>query len=89
MADSLKIATSKAGLLGFSGGGFSQFFAPMHQNSYDAVALLESGIFLDGGLFDIVTSHPYYDPKKFNTPLLFHTTKTGSKQTNSQSIFIA
>ena len=71
LADSLKIATTKAGLMGFSGGGFSQFFAPMHQNSYDAVALLESGIFLDGDLFDIVTSHPYYDPDKFNTPLLF------------------
>ena len=67
----LKIGTDKSGLMGFSGGGFSQFFAPMRDNSYDAVALLESGIFLDGDLFDIVSNHPYYNPAKFNTPLLF------------------
>lgn len=71
LSNSLKIATNKAGLMGFSGGGFSQFFVPMHQSNYDAVALLESGIFLDGDLFDIVSSHPYFDPKKFKTPLLF------------------
>lgn len=68
---SIKIVTDKAGLMGFSGGGFSQFFIPMHQGNYDAVALLESGIFLDGDLFDIVSAHPYFNPQKFNTPLLF------------------
>jgi hypothetical protein len=71
LTKALKIGTGKSGLMGFSGGGFSQFFAPMLDNSYDAVALLESGIFLDGDLFDIVSNHPYYDPAKFNTPLLF------------------
>lgn len=71
LSDFLKITTNKAGLMGFSGSGFSQFFVPMHQSNYDAVALLESGIFLDGDLFDIVSSHPYFDPKKFNTPFLF------------------
>ena len=71
LSNSLKVATDKAGLMGFSGSGFSQFFVPMHQSNYDAVALLESGIFLDGDLFDIVSSHPYFDPKKFKTPLLF------------------
>lgn len=71
LTNSLKITSGKTGLLGFSGGGFSQFFVPMHQSDYDAVGLMESGIFLDGDLFDIVSSHPYYDPGKYNTPLLF------------------
>jgi hypothetical protein len=87
LSDSLKIATSKAGLMGFSGGGFSQFFLPMHQNSYDAVALLESGIFLDGDLFDIVSSHPYYDPRKFNTALLFFYNKYRLESNKSSKNF--
>jgi hypothetical protein len=71
LTDSLKITNGVSGSMGFSGGGFSQFIAPMHSNAFQAVALLESGIFLDGDLFEIVSSHPYYHPKEFNTPLLF------------------
>ena len=71
LTDSLKISNGVSGLMGFSGGGFSQFIAPMNSNAFQAVALLESGIFLDGDLFEIVSAHPYYNPKEFNTPLLF------------------
>jgi hypothetical protein len=71
LTDSLKITNGVSGLMGFSGGGFSQFIAPMNSNAFRAVALLESGIFLDGDLFEIVSTHPYYHPKEFNTPLLF------------------
>jgi hypothetical protein len=89
LTNSLKIVTDKAGLMGFSGGGFSQFFAPMHQNSYEGVALLESGIFLDGDLFDIVSNHPLYNPKKFNTPLLFFYNKQRFEENTSSQNFLA
>ena len=71
LRSTLKVANKETGLLGFSGGGFSQFFAAMHNAHYKALALIESGIFLDGDLFDIVSGHPYYNPPEFSTPLLF------------------
>jgi hypothetical protein len=83
----LKIFSGRAGLLGFSGGGFSQFFLPMKYPDFDAVALLESGIFLDGDLYDIVSHHPYYLPEHFKTPLLFIYNKHRFEQNKASANF--
>jgi hypothetical protein len=71
LAKILKLASGKSGLMGFSGGGFSQFLAPMQVDEFSGVALLESGIFLDGDLFDIVSHYPKYNPSRYETPLLY------------------
>jgi hypothetical protein len=68
--NTLSITSPNAGLMGFSGSGLSQFMTPMVIKDFSAVALLESGVYLDG-VFDALSTHTSYAPEKFDAALLF------------------
>jgi hypothetical protein len=70
LQENLKLTTGDAGLIGFSGSGLSQFIAMMNMKDFSALALIESGVYLDG-LFEIISRHPGYAPQNFTGALLF------------------
>jgi hypothetical protein len=68
--NTLSITSPIAGLMGFSGSGLSQFMTPMVTKDFSAVALLESGVYLNG-VFEVLSTHRAYAPEKFDASLLF------------------
>ena len=84
----LSITSSVAGLMGFSGSGLSQFMTPMVMKDFSAVALLESGVYLNG-VFEVLSSHMSYAPEKYDAALLFLYNKERFEKLSHASNFTA
>ncbi len=67
---SLGITSNESALLGFSGNGVSPFLAGMQSTDFNAVALIESGIFLED-IYIIISKAPYYIHNSYKLPLFF------------------
>jgi tetratricopeptide (TPR) repeat protein len=68
------------GAYGFSGSGFSQILLAMQDYRIGAVADIESGLYMQGGLFELLSSSNYYDPRKLKAPFLHLFSKDLSRE---------
>ncbi|MFI5155724.1 MAG: tetratricopeptide repeat protein [Chitinophagales bacterium] len=59
----------RIGSFGFSGSGFSQVLFAMHESRVNALADIESGIYMEG-LFQGLSASNYYNPAKLRVPFL-------------------
>ncbi len=80
------ISSKESALMGFSGNGVSPFLGGMISENFEAVALIESGVFLDD-IFAIISKVPYYSHTSYKMPIYYSYNKQQYEQNSMSTLY--